>query len=101
MTGGAGYIRMPPAVRESLTGWVNDGACKGMGPDFFFGEDEEHVHLDECRKVCDGCKVAAECLEHAIKWERYGVWAGTTEPQRERIRRQRRFKRMVGIGFDA
>ena len=70
MTGGAGYIRMPPAVRESLTDWVNDGACKGMLPDFFFGEDDEHVQVDECRKVCAGDSMIAT-TKACAGWSRY------------------------------
>jgi WhiB family redox-sensing transcriptional regulator len=42
----------------------------------------------EARKVCASCPVTARCLEHAMSVpELFGVWAGTTERERQAMRR--------------
>jgi len=44
--------------------------------------------------LCQGCLVINECLEYALtNRERYGIWGGTTEEQRERIWRRQARKR--------
>jgi hypothetical protein len=38
-----------------------------------------------------GCEVRADCLAHALdEPERFGIWGGTSTPERRRIRRARR-----------
>lgn len=39
--------------------------------------------------ICDDCPVQRDCLEYAIDHEEHGVWGGTSERERRRIRRQR------------
>lgn len=69
--------------------WWERAACRGMDPDLFFvGRGES---LAEARKVCAGCSVREECLAYALdNCEKHGVWAGTSEKQRRRMRRERR-----------
>lgn len=38
-------------------------------------------------EVCVDCPVMALCLEHALEVGEHGIWAGTTERQRTRMRR--------------
>ena len=65
------------------------GACRGADPDLFFPDRGES--LEPAKAVCAGCVVREECLEHALRvGERFGVWGGTSERERRRIRRQRR-----------
>jgi len=65
------------------------GACRGTDPDVFFPDRGES--LEPAKQVCAGCVVRDECLEHALRnGERFGVWGGTSERERRRIRRQRR-----------
>jgi len=35
------------------------------------------------RQFCDGCTVRRECLHYAILYDEKGIWAGTTELERE------------------
>lgn len=48
---------------------------------------------DSCvaaKEVCAGCPVRQECLEFALaEREVYGVWGGTSERERRRMRRER------------
>jgi len=65
------------------------GACRGSDPDLFFPDRGES--LEAAKALCAGCAVRDECLEHALRnGERFGVWGGTSERERRRIRRQRR-----------
>jgi WhiB family redox-sensing transcriptional regulator len=65
------------------------GACRGTDPDVFFPDRGES--LEPAKRVCAECVVRDECLEHALAHgERFGVWGGTSERERRRIRRQRR-----------
>ena len=42
----------------------------------------------EAHAICSMCPVAEECLDHALETnERYGVWGGTTERQRKKLKR--------------
>ena len=40
------------------------------------------------RKACRECPVESSCLEHALKYEIYGFWAGTTRGQRVKLRKK-------------
>jgi len=65
------------------------GACRGVDPDVFFPDRGES--LEPAKAVCAQCAVRDECLEFALlAGERFGVWGGTSERERRRIRRDRR-----------
>lgn len=70
--------------------WMTSGACYGSDVEVFFpgrgpGADRE------AKRICAGCEVRQECLTYALdNHERHGVWAGTNERDRRKIRRQRR-----------
>ena len=36
--------------------------------------------------ACEGCPVREQCLDHALRHELYGYWAGTSARQRWRLR---------------
>jgi WhiB family transcriptional regulator, redox-sensing transcriptional regulator len=65
------------------------GSCRGMDPEIFFPDRGES--LRPAKEVCGGCIVRDECLEYALdNRERFGVWGGTSERERRRLRRARR-----------
>ena len=65
------------------------GSCRGMDPDIFFPDRGES--LTPAKTVCADCIVRDECLEYALdNRERFGVWGGTSERERRRLRRARR-----------
>lgn len=71
------------------SGWRGQAACRGMDVDVFFCEDGT-VPV-EARRACESCPVRAECLEFALSVPTTaGYWAGTTQRDRNRMRRQRR-----------
>jgi len=40
------------------------------------------------QRICAGCSFLQGCREYALATDVYGVWGGTTEPDREQIRVQ-------------
>lgn len=88
-------VSLPNPVMPSW-GWQESAACAGMDLDLFFGRDGEPAAEREARErralaVCAGCPVRDACLEHAMTVpERFGVWGGMTEEQRQTHRRRRR-----------
>ena len=72
-------IIAPPA-------WTTDALCAQVDPDLFY--PEAGAPNRDAKRVCAGCEVRAECLAYAIAHrERFGVWGGTTERERRRLRR--------------
>jgi WhiB family redox-sensing transcriptional regulator len=66
--------------------WMADGLCAQVDPELFF--PEAGAPNREAKAVCAGCEVRSECLAYALAHrERFGVWGGTTERERRRMRR--------------
>jgi WhiB family redox-sensing transcriptional regulator len=63
---------------------AREGLCLGADPDMFFDEEREA----EAVAVCQGCPVIRECLTHAMRYEEYGVWGGTTPKERRKERKR-------------
>jgi WhiB family transcriptional regulator, redox-sensing transcriptional regulator len=67
--------------------WTELAECTGL-TDLFYPERGDDVTA--AKAVCAGCPVKAECLEFAVvNGEAWGVWGGTSERERRRIRRER------------
>lgn len=66
--------------------WQHRGACNGMDPNLFFPSRGEP--MSEIRAVCSTCPVRRECAEAGLM-EKWGMWGGTSERERRRIRRDR------------
>lgn len=79
--------------------WRQAALCRDQDPDIWFPDPTgisghgaarirargEAIALD----ICDACPVQAECLSWALaNDERFGVWGGHTERERETIRRR-------------
>lgn len=66
--------------------WVKHAACAGMDPSMFFPVRGEAT--EPAATVCSRCPVTRPCLEWALRHRERGVWGGTTEVGRKRIRRR-------------
>jgi WhiB family redox-sensing transcriptional regulator len=69
---------------------MSEAACRGLDVNVFYVSDEsaQWETLEMAFRICAACPVSDECLEHALKHEDDGVWAGTTPNQRRGIRRE-------------
>ena len=66
--------------------WQRKAACRGKGCDPWFATTREAE--DAARAVCEPCPVRRECLAYALGApELVGIWAGTDEQERRRMRR--------------
>ncbi len=76
--------RVPVGVPE----WWEDALCLQVGDaDLWF--PEKGASALPAKRVCAGCPVRAECLEHALTaGERFGIWGGLSERQRRRLTEQ-------------
>ena len=69
--------------------WADQAACKGMDPEMCF--PGRGVSNQPAKQVCQGCPVRVECLDYAFEGpERFGIWGGLSELERQRIRGARR-----------
>ncbi|MFD7261557.1 WhiB family transcriptional regulator [Streptomyces sp. NPDC059874] len=78
-----------PGATYHFWQWQSRAACRDLGSARFFhpagerGEDREERDA-AAKRVCAGCPVRAACLDHALSsHERYGVWGGLTEEERQ------------------
>jgi WhiB family redox-sensing transcriptional regulator len=66
--------------------WQRRAACRGKGCDLWFAAGGDA--LDAARSVCEPCPVRRECLSYALSDPGLvGIWAGTDERERRRMRR--------------
>jgi WhiB family redox-sensing transcriptional regulator len=85
-------VSLPPGDIPGLPlrpAWMDEGACLGMDPEDFYPERPvAKAAVAAAREVCARCPVAEPCLEWALEHDEAGVWAGTTEAQRQAMRRR-------------
>lgn len=72
-------------LRDQEPDWKKDPRRRCLGnTEAFFAND-----VTPAKRICLGCPVQRECLEYAVDNGEAGVWGGTSERERRRIRRQR------------
>ncbi len=70
--------------------WQADARCadESIDPEIFF--PERGGSSKAARAVCAECTVRDRCLEYALNnKEQFGIWGGTSERERRKIRRER------------
>ena len=67
--------------------WQEAAECAKMDLNLFY-PSHGYKYAKEAVRACSICPVKEECLQHALKYEEYGYWAGTTPSQRARIRKE-------------
>lgn len=74
--------------QTSRSRWQDRAACMGTFDLRFF--PERGASNSEIKAICAGCPVREECLEHALTApEKFGIWGGTSERERGKIRKRR------------
>ncbi len=80
--------------------WMADAACAGTNTELFFPGFHDLATSNAAKRVCAGCPVRAECLDHAIvNGETRGIWGGTSERERRVIRRRKPITHATEAGY--
>jgi hypothetical protein len=70
--------------------FYEEALCSGMDTNLFYMSDEEllavSVNLFDMRRMCLSCPVMKECLNYGFTYERYGMFGGVTQQERELMR---------------
>lgn len=79
------------AIEWDNDDWRREAACNDVDPDLFFpiGSTGPAVaQIKAAKAVCDDCTVQPSCLEFALATnQESGVWGGTDEEERRRLRK--------------
>ncbi|MDQ1519322.1 MAG: WhiB family transcriptional regulator, redox-sensing transcriptional regulator, partial [Actinomycetota bacterium] len=71
--------------------WRDRAACRDTNAELFFPIGTTGLAIDQidaARAVCAQCPVQRECLEFALATnQEAGVWGGTTEDERRKLRK--------------
>jgi WhiB family transcriptional regulator, redox-sensing transcriptional regulator len=72
--------------------WREKASCRSVDPDLFFPVGTTGialVQIEHAKSVCQQCDVKQACLDFAIQTnQESGVWGGTSEEERRKLRRQ-------------
>ena len=84
-------LARPPAPANS--DWWERAACLGLDTSLFFPSRGESTA--EAEAVCGSCEVRDDCLWFALgdngrRAEKFGIWGGSSERQRRRLRHEAR-----------
>lgn len=64
--------------------WMAAGRCRSSEVDFFA---ERGADVSAAKLLCAECAVRVQCLDYALRFEeRFGIWGGLSERQRNMIR---------------
>jgi WhiB family redox-sensing transcriptional regulator len=61
-------------------------ACGNTDTEVFFPAEGDRTTVLAAKKICHSCPIEAECLAYALANREYGIWGGTTESDRDRMR---------------
>ena|SRR5579884_867124 len=79
-----------PRSRGDVT-WREQASCRFANPDLFFpaGSTGDAVaQIDAAKAICQLCRVRDRCLRFALETNQEdGIWGGTTEAERRKLRR--------------
>lgn len=80
------------ALANAQYDWRRDAICRDTDPDLFFPvgtTGQALVQIERAREVCHECPVSTDCLEFALETNQdSGIWGGTSEEERRKIRRE-------------
>ena len=72
--------------------WRQQAACRACPADLFFPVGSMATSPNEIRAakaVCESCPVVGSCLSYALETnQESGVWGGTSEEERRKLRRR-------------
>lgn len=82
---------LPLNAAQEPEEWRLWARCRGMNPALFFHPDGERGHArarraEYAKAICAECPVVQECRTYSLdRNERFGVWGGVSEEERDAI----------------
>lgn len=74
-------------MNEARMTWQEEGSCRGVDPEVFFPISDDEAW--RAKEICTVCAVKTDCLAYSLQnRERYGVWGGVTERERQEMFRR-------------
>jgi WhiB family redox-sensing transcriptional regulator len=70
--------------------WTQRAACRWSDVDTFFPGEDNKPGIEFAQRICAACPVTVPCLQEAMDTGSLGIWAGTTERQRNGMRARAR-----------
>lgn len=80
----AGRDNRPVELDLTPQPWMLSGLCGQSDPDAWFPDKGGNVWA--AKRICARCPVLAECLAYAVEHHELGVWGGTSERERRKLR---------------
>lgn len=68
---------------------TTQAACYGIPTDMFYPGPEDQDGYRAAVRICRNCPLADACRDYAVANHEQGVWGGTSERQRDRLRRRK------------
>lgn len=75
--------------------WKLEAACRTKPTSMFYPERPSHglpapmAEIRAALEVCARCPVTMICLEYALQRKEVGIWGGTTENERRKMKSRR------------
>lgn len=81
-------------VLDNRAGWWSHAACSTADPELFFpisSSGPATRQVARAKAVCARCEIQRACLDYALDSASVqGIWGGTTEAERGRLRQRER-----------
>jgi hypothetical protein len=66
--------------------WIG-ALCAEVDAELFFPRKGQYLEAQNAKRLCNRCEIKQKCLDYALKDpELRGIWGGTNEPDRYKIR---------------
>lgn len=81
----------PDPERNAMKPEMPNAACIGKAELFFINlpyTTEERTKERHAKQLCLICPHIVQCRDYAIAHEEYGIWGGTSEKERQILRRE-------------
>jgi len=96
------YAPLPEHEKD----WRYRAKCLKEDPELFFpigdiSRGAGRAQAEMAKAVCKKCVVVDECLKEALKINAQGIWGGTTDDERDTIKRRKtRERRAAGEAIE-
>ncbi len=77
-----------PDVPITAENWYHFAACQGEDIDLFYPASQTKAAAKAAKDICARCIVKSHCLDEALRRHEQGIWGGTTDKERDQMKRR-------------